>query len=260
MRLSPFTPIDRWRAPAPDSARTGWLSDWTYAHRGLHGEGVLENSRAAFSAAIERGFGIECDVQRAGDGAAMVFHDWELDRLTLATGPVSGKSSVELGAVSLAVGEEGLPTLAEILRLADGRVPLLIEVKSRGDARTLALCLDVRRRLEGYRGKVAVMSFDPRVSRWFARKAPHILRGLVVTEDGKRTLSAWFKRHLALWHAKPDFLAYDIRDLPSRFASAQRERGMPVLTWTVKTADLLRRAREHADAPIAEAAGIEPGS
>ena len=30
-----------------------------------------------------------------------------------------------------------------------------------------------------------------------------------------------------LWRARPDFLAYDIRDLPSRFAAAQRRRGLP---------------------------------
>ena len=256
MRSSPFTLIDDWRAPAPDPARVGWLGEWAYAHRGLHGEDVPENSPAAFRAAMELGLGIECDVQRAGDGAAIVFHDWEMERLTGASGAVAGLTAKDLAQVRLGKSEETVPTLGDVLRQIDGKVPLLIEVKSRGDARALALCLEVRRRLEGYRGKAAVMSFDPRVSRWFRAKAPHIVRGLVVTEDGRRTLSARLKRHLALWHAKPDFLAYDVRDLPSRFAAAQRARGLPVLTWTVKTADLLSRAGEHADAPIAEGAGI----
>jgi glycerophosphoryl diester phosphodiesterase len=40
-----------------------------YAHRGLHGPGVPENSLAA-DAAVARGFGIECDVQRSHDGQA----------------------------------------------------------------------------------------------------------------------------------------------------------------------------------------------
>ncbi|MEY4721254.1 MAG: hypothetical protein RIQ46_979, partial [Pseudomonadota bacterium] len=64
------------------------------------------------------------------------------------------------------------------------------------------------------------------------------------------------RRHQALWFARPDFLAYDIRDLPSRFAASQRRRGLPVLTWTVRDADHRERAAEHADAPIAEGAGI----
>jgi glycerophosphoryl diester phosphodiesterase len=102
------------------------------------------------------------------------------------------------------------------------------------------------------------MSFDPRVGYWFARHAPHVPRGLVVTEENARTLWGSLKRHLALWQARPDFLAYDVRDLPSRFAAAQRARGLPVATWTVRTPDLLARARTHADAPIAEGAGIPP--
>jgi hypothetical protein len=64
------------------------------------------------------------------------------------------------------------------------------------------------------------------------------------------------RRHLSLWQAQPDFLAYDIRDLPSRFAAAQRARGLPVASWTVRSPELLARARSHADAPIAEGAGI----
>jgi glycerophosphoryl diester phosphodiesterase len=101
------------------------------------------------------------------------------------------------------------------------------------------------------------MSFDPRVCRWFADHAPHVVRGLVVTEDGSRTLSGRMRRHMALWHGKPDFLAYDIRDLPSGFAAGQRKRGLPVLTWTVRSRELAERAAAHADAPIAEGPGIE---
>jgi hypothetical protein len=77
-----------------------------------------------------------------------------------------------------------------------------------------------------------------------------------MSEDGSRTLSGTVRRHRALWRARPDFLAYDVRDLPSRFAAAQRRRGLPVLTWTVRDALLRRRASEYADSPIAEAEGI----
>jgi glycerophosphoryl diester phosphodiesterase len=146
--------------------------------------------------------------------------------------------------------------LRDLLALVAGKVPLLIEVKSRRDTRIAALCLAVRRDLEGYRGHHAVMSFDPRVSRWFALQSPETVRGLVVSEEGARTLGGHLRRHGALWHARPDFLAYDVRDLPSRFASAQRRRGLPVLTWTVRNTELRERAAQHADAPIAEGAGL----
>jgi hypothetical protein len=78
----------------------------------------------------------------------------------------------------------------------------------------------------------------------------------VVSEANARTLSGTIRRHFALWRARPDFLAYDVRDLPSRFAAGQRARGLPVLTWTVATAALRQRALEHADAWICEAEGV----
>ena len=252
MRLSPFAPIDRWQAPAPDPGKIAWLGKHDYAHRGLHGAGRPENSPGAFAVAIERGMGIECDIQRSSDGQAVVFHDWELDRLTAESGPVSRRCA----AIRLGGSEDTVPTLRQLLDQVAGRVPILIEVKSRKDHRIAGLCLAVRRALEGYRGPHAVMSFDPRVSRWFARHSPFTVRGLVVTEENDRALAGRIRRHLALWHARPDFLAYDVRDLPSRFAAAQRRRGLPVLTWTVRSAELRARAAEHADAPIAEGAGV----
>src|SRR5215203_7518492 len=86
-RLSPFGLLDRWLAPAPAPGRAEWIGGTLFAHRGLHRPGLPENSLEAAEAAIARGFGIECDVQRSGDGQAMVFHDFELDRLTHEAGP-----------------------------------------------------------------------------------------------------------------------------------------------------------------------------
>jgi glycerophosphoryl diester phosphodiesterase len=254
----PFGLLDRWLSPAPPPARVRWLDEWAYAHRGLHGPGVPENSPTAFAAALARGLGIECDIQRSSDGHAMVFHDATLDRLTAQTGPVARRTAAELGQIRLTGGEDGIPTLRQLLDQVAGQVPLLIEIKSpRDDARRIgALCLSVRRVLEGYQGAHAIMSFDPRIVRWFARHSPLTLRGLVVTEEDDKALPGMVRRRLALWHGKPDFLAYDIRDLPSRFAAAQRRRGLPVTTWTVRSAEHRERAALHADAPIAEGAGI----
>ncbi|WP_225207773.1 glycerophosphodiester phosphodiesterase family protein [Novosphingobium huizhouense] len=257
--LSLLLPLaDRWFAPAPPADKVGWLRGWTYAHRGLHGAGVPENGLAAFAAAAERGFGIECDVQRTSDGLAVVFHDWELDRLTGETGRVVDRSAAQLQTIALAGSSQAdtIPGLRQMLDLVAGRVPVLIEIKSRREMHVIPLCLAVRRTLEGYRGQVAVMSFDPRVSRWFKRHSPHVVHGLVMSEEGRSTLFARVRRHLALWHAEPDFLAYDVRDLPSRFAASQRKRGLPLLTWTVRSAELAERAASHADAPIAEGGGI----
>jgi len=253
MRLSPFGPIDSALAPAPDRKRIAGLTAVPYAHRGLHGAGRVENSRAAFEAAIAAGHGIELDVQASADGEAFVIHDYDLDRLTGSRGKIAGLTASELRAIGLSGTDEMLAPLSDILALIAGRVPLLIELKA-PNRHVGPLCNAVRRALEGHGGAVGVMSFNPEVGRWFALHAPKLARGLVVTESGRKGRRGRLERHLALWRARPDFLAYDIRDLPSRFAGPQRARGLPVLTWTVRTPDERARASAHADQIIYEAA------
>jgi glycerophosphoryl diester phosphodiesterase len=250
MRLSLSALIDDLLAPAPERRRVERLLPLPFAHRGLHGRGLVENSRSAFEAAIERGHGIELDVQASADAQAMVFHDHVLDRLTGVTGAVADRSAAELQRIGIGGSGDTIPTLAEVLQLIHGRVPLLIEVKA-PDPRVAPLCLAVLRALEGYRDPVGVMSFNPEVSRWYARHAPRVTRGLVVTEAGRRWRGA-IGRRLAIWRARPDFLAYDVRDLPSRFAARARRRGIPVFTWTCRSEEQVKRAQRHADQIIYE--------
>jgi glycerophosphoryl diester phosphodiesterase len=216
----------------------------------LHGDGRIENSRAAFEAAIAAGSGIELDVQASADGEAMVFHDYDLERLTDGFGALRTLGSAELKRIRLTGSDETIPALTDILALVGGRAPLLIELKSPG-RRVAQLCRAVQRALDPYRGPVAVMSFNPEIGHHFARHAPERLRGLVVTEREKG-LRGFIERPLALWRSHADFLAYDIRDLPSRFAAARRAKGMPVLTWTVRTPADRARAAEHASQIIYE--------
>jgi glycerophosphoryl diester phosphodiesterase len=213
----------------------------------------VENSAGAIADAVVQGYGVELDVQLSRDGEAMVFHDYELDRLTIVQGPVADRTAAELQAIRLYDCDEVMPRLADALSTIAGRTPLLVELKSR-DRRAALLCRAVAEALEGYEGPVGVMSFNPEVGAWFARRAPHILRGLVVTEQGKNGLRGRIERRMALWRARADFLAYDVRDLPSRFAAVARLRGLPVYTWTVRTEADHARAAAHADQIIFEAA------
>jgi glycerophosphoryl diester phosphodiesterase len=220
-----------------------------FAHRGLHGPGIVENSRAAFAAAIAAGHGIELDVQAALFGEAMVFHDYDLDRLTDAHGPLAGLEADEAQRIRLKESDETIPTLDEVLDLIAGRTPLLIELKTKSPAYH-QLCYWVTGSLRHYDGPVGVMSFNPRVGHWFARHYPRFLRGLVVSEQDKPYLRGRMERAFSLWWARPDFLACDIRDLPSRLAAAS---GLPVLTWTVRSAADRARAAAHAGQIIFEA-------
>ena len=107
------------------------------AHRALHdvSAGRPENSLSAVQAAIAVGYGIEIDLQLTADGAAMVFHDYGLKRLTGRDGTVRQRTAADLSAIPLAGGDgETIPTLAEVLDRVAGQVPLLIELKDQDGA------------------------------------------------------------------------------------------------------------------------------
>lgn len=252
MRSSPSRLLDDRFAPPPLDERIDWLKAQPFAHRGLHGASIVENCRAAFEAAVALGHGIELDVQASADGEAIVFHDYELRRLTGEPGRVRDRSAAELQRIAIAGAGEMIPTLAEIVRLVDARVPMLIEVKA-PTHRVGPLCASVLRAVRDYGGRMAVMSFNPEVGRWFFANGRGITRGLVVTEAyRRRRVHAGFERRLSLWRARPHFLAYDIKALPSGFAREQRARGLPVLTWTVRGEAERSVARQEADQIIYE--------
>jgi glycerophosphoryl diester phosphodiesterase len=139
-----------------------WLTAEPIAHRGFHDASGrrIENTMSAVKAAIARGFSIEVDLQLTGDEQAVVFHDGTLDRLTEATGRVDRMALSALRNVRFRGGDDRIPTFEELLEEIAGRVPLVIELKSRwnGDRR---LERQVAETLGEYAGPAAVMSFDP---------------------------------------------------------------------------------------------------
>jgi glycerophosphoryl diester phosphodiesterase len=243
--------------------------DWLkrpIAHRGLHdeGKGIVENSASAIAAAIAAGYAAEVDLQCASDGLPVVFHDKSLDRLTPESGPVSARDAAQLSAVPLRGGNDRILSLPQLLSLVDGRVPLVIEVKSSW-GRDSRYERNIANMLASYRGKVAVMSFDPNFVAAFRRLAPAIPRGLVSERfDDQRhwgELSA--PRRFAMRHlltsviARPNFIAYDVRALPALApAIARKFFGLPLLTWTVRNEAERKTALRHADAMIFE--GVTP--
>ena len=96
---------------------------WVIAHRGASAD-ERENTLPAFERAIAAGSDyVELDVQASADGALVVFHDLELDRLTPLSGPLRRRTLAELREV-------GIPTLADVVELTRGRVGLMVELKS----------------------------------------------------------------------------------------------------------------------------------
>jgi glycerophosphoryl diester phosphodiesterase len=239
-----------------------WLIARPLAHRGLHDDGksIIENTISAFAAAIAGHYGIECDVQISGDGEAMVYHDDGLGRLTEGASRLDAMTAAELKRVEFKGTADRMITLGELCDFVAGRAALLIELKSpRAGARQLAARAAAV--LSGYDGNAAVMSFEPRQVADLRRIAPRLPRGMAVRRHTWRDVSAAPKRALAALApalaARPQFLAYAVRDLPALLPRITHNLlAMPLLAWTVRSADERQRAARYADQMIFE--GFRP--
>jgi glycerophosphoryl diester phosphodiesterase len=235
------------------------------AHRGLHDarRGIIENTASAFRAAIAGGYGIETDIQAAACGEPVIFHDERLERLTGAKGAIAALTTVQLRQVPLHNTADRILTLAEFLRLVDGRAPLCLEIKSLGGAdRTLEQ--RIAEDLVHYRGPASVISFDPGSMAAMRHLAPDLPRGLSAMRFMKARMPGVSDLHrfrlthmLDIAAVKPDFLTYEVNGL-AVMGPALRRRfpDLPIVTWTVRTAEDRRKARIFADAMIFE--GFRP--
>ena len=238
-----------------------WLTARPIAHRGLHdaASGVVENTASAFRAAIDGGYGIECDLQISADGEAMVHHDDALGRLTDGAGRLDTMTAEALGRIPFKASADRMMTLGELCNLVAGRATLLIELKGSfaGDERLAARATEV---LAGYRGPAALMSFDPGLIAAVRRLAPAVARGLVAMRrdaDSPATQMSALRYAQQAMAARPQFLAYRVQDLTSPVPRLARNLlRMPLLTWTVRTTAERQRAAAYADQMIFE--GFRP--
>ena len=219
-----------------------------FAHRGLHGPGIPENSMAAFRTALDLGAGIECDVRLSGDGEVMVFHDHDLRRLCASALAVESTPARILVSQRLYDSSEHIPTLAQLLELVAGKVPLLIELKCRG-GNASRIAAAVADRISDYAGALGVMSFEPKAIRWFARHRPRMRRGLVISERASP-----FDRWRGMRMARPLFIAVDRAALDRQWVAKARLKHW-VYSWTIRTTDQRETAEIHAHALIWEADG-----
>ena len=233
------------------------------AHRGLHDVscGIIENSPAAIERAVEQGYGIEVDVQRSADGDAMVFHDYTLDRVTDQTGAVAELATNDLLNIGLSHSSDTIPTLAQVLTLVKGRVPLLIEIKDQDGAlgdNVGILEAAVARDLHAYDGPVAVMSFNPHSVAAFQSSSPGIACGLVTDPmAGKDWPDVSKARRAELAHIpdaerlKAAFISHNVHDLNSNAVARLKSKGLAVLCWTVRSPEVEADARKIARAVAA---------
>lgn len=229
------------------------------AHRGYHDatRGRIENSRAAIGAALAHRYGIEIDVQLSADDQAMVFHDYDIGRLTDLRGPIRQRPVENLKAIKLTGSDETIPTLPEVLQQVAGRAPLLIELKDQDGAMGSDIGIletAVADALAGYEGPVAVMSFNPHSVRTMAALLPDVPRGLVTSgfdpEDWP-TLPAQTRNLLRdipdYERVRACFISHDARNLRARRVRELKEQGAKILCWTIRSPAEEAEARQIAD-------------
>lgn len=228
------------------------------AHRAYHDRSASrpENSPAAFRAAISAGYAIECDIQPSADGVPMVFHDYDMKRLTGHSGRIRGRTARDLQSIPLMDTDAGIPTLADTLDLVAGRVPLLIEIKDQDggmgpDVGPLEQA--VAEALRHYMGPVAVMSFNPHSVAALARAAPALPRGITTSaylpEDWPLLPAATRDRLRGI----PDFIetgasfiSHEAGDLDRQRVADLKAAGAAILCWTIRSPEAEARARRIA--------------
>ncbi len=222
---------------------------YDYAHRGLHNKenGVPENSAKAFSLAVLCGFGMEFDLQLTQDNYVVVHHDHTIKRTCGEDKLISDLTLGELRQYHLFGTEEKIPLFADVLKLVDGKTPLIIELKGYNDPEEL--CPRVMEILKEYRGLYCVESFDPRIVAWFRKNRPDIVRGQLMERLEKSEhisgFQAFFGRNLLTnFLTRPHFEAYDFhnRDVLSLHA-ARRLFGMQEVSWTLRKEEDFQKAR-----------------
>ena len=239
-----------------------WIFKRPIAHRGLHdaSRGVVENSLSAARAAITHNYGIECDVQLTTDGEVVVFHDFALERLTGIQGHVFAYNVKDLCSLDLLNTTDKIPTLEEFINQIAGRVPLIIEIKSRFDG-NLCLTQRVAEIVSKIPQNIAIKSFDPACIEELKHIAPHIPRGIV----GMKSYECDEFAHLDDCHkfglsnllllneALPNFISWNIEDLAGLKSIMEKlDLKIPVLAWTIRTELKKQMAMRYANQIIFE--------
>ncbi|WP_026669237.1 glycerophosphodiester phosphodiesterase family protein [Butyrivibrio sp. AE3006] len=250
-----------------------------YAHRGLHDNKseAPENSMAAFKKAVDGGYGIELDVQLTKDGVPVVFHDFTLARVARyeegqipsdavrnedgslgVAGKVIDYTYEELQQFHLMDSDEKIPRFEDFLKLVDGRVPLIVELKiERFD---LSVCQKAYDLLEKYNGVYCIESFNPLGVYWLKKNHSEILRGQLSEEffheiDQVMHTPLYFMLAFLIFNflTRPDFVAYNHKHAGnlSRTLCHSLYKNTAA-AWTIKSQDELDRNREKFDIFIFE--------
>ena len=202
-----------------NTKRKKWAEPYetTYiAHRGYFdvNKGIPENSLPAFQRAVEKGYGIELDVQLTKDKQLVVFHDETLTRMCGVDKKVRDCTYKELQQFRLQGSKETIPLFTEVQKIVTSDTPWIIEVKPEGDY--IGCVEKLLTYMKDYKGLYVVESFHPAVLHWLRRHEPQVIRGQLSSNMFRQKImkQGFFAKFaltnlLTNFWAKPDFIAYN---------------------------------------------------
>jgi len=224
-----------------DMEKYGALLKRKFAHRGVHSV-FPENSIPAFNEAIKNNLGIELDVHITKDKKVVVFHDDFLFRMTGEKDYVRFKTLEELKELKLNETEYSIPTLEETLKFVNGRVGILLEIKT--EANTKKICKAVIEELKDYKGNLFIQSFNPFVLRYFYKHAPTYLRGQLSSFFVGQKLGFIkkfvIKKLMLKNFSHAEFIVYNIDNMPNKYIN---KANLPILAYTIKNKEQFEKAK-----------------
>jgi len=231
------------------------------AHRGLHTAVWDENSLLAFENAIKKGFGIELDVHLMKDGNIAVIHDSSLKRVTGFDVEIESLSVKDLNKYPLLLSKTFVPTLDDVLKIVEGRVPILIELKVVHDFNPIFAekILEILAQYP-FKKNIALQSFNPYAVKFLKKEQDIYPVGQLGSDElpGQSKFVHFMFKHLFILHvSKPDFLNFDIKYIKKKKIARLRRRGLPILAWTIDSQEKKTLAASFADNIIFENINIQ---
>ncbi|NLG89377.1 MAG: glycerophosphodiester phosphodiesterase [Clostridiaceae bacterium] len=228
-----------------------------FAHRGLHGKGIPENSVAAFRNAKEKGYGVELDVRFTKDKKLIVFHDDDLKRMCGDERKVRDADYADLESCRLCGTDERIPLFSDVLKVLDG-APVICEIKAGTDEPAAEICEAVCSEIKNYTGFICIESFNPFILRWLRKNRPDIIRGqlsmnFIKNGEGLGFLQSFLMTNLFVnVFSRPDFIAYRFTDNSFGYSICRGIFKPLLAAWTVKGGQDRRKAETLFDAVIFE--------
>lgn len=233
-----------------------WICNKPIAHRGLHNETIFENSLPAFENAIKHNFAIELDVRKTLDNILVVCHDDNLKRITGKDISIKNSNFEDIKNLTFINSNEKIPTFEDVINLIDGKTEILIEIKNESVFdRTIDIL--IYEKLKNYKGDYAIESFNPNTVKWYKKNAPSVLRGQLSSFFNDSNKKDFFKEHFLKpmkfnKSNKPDFIAYNVEDLPNEYIHNKTNKNIPLIAWTVTSQEQFNSIKDIASNIIFE--------